>query len=742
MKRKQTNQEQADQGVHRTEVRPASGRRSRTEEQFESILQAVTEFYGTWNISSGPLRVNGGRLQALGYSDGDLPKRNILLQSLIHAQDRPGFEARVQAHLAGSTPALNCEFRLRTKGGLFRWFALRGKTIRRDRRGTPVQIAYGVRDIHASKEQQRKALASRKQLTAILQASPDCMSLVDPVEFRLLAFNKAFEDLILRAHRVRPVIGMRAEDVAPERADAWNGLYRKVLAEGQVSLDYKVPGLNETHHVFAKCLVRDGRVCGVCVFGHDVTDRKRTEEALRKSEEKFATAFRHAPLAISLSSVSDHRYLDVNDAFIESTGYSRDELIGKTPYELDLWVKPELRMKLVEEALLAGEVRNIEVDFRTKSGENREAVGSVVWIEIDGEPCILAVVTDVTERTRALEALQESEERVRIAIEAGHMYAFEWNVATDEVERSPTSISLLDLPNGGSKHTKQELIERILPEDRERYVRTLNSVTPEEPVYRTVFRLPMRDGRTAWLEESGRATFGPDGKLRKIIGIASDVTEVRESENALRELSGRLITSQEEERRRIARELHDHIGQEAALICVQAQRLDSGVAEQEHTVRSDIHDLYRKIKVLASDVSKLSHRLHSSELSFLGLSVAAERLCRDYADQYGIAVDFQAKAIPHALDAARSLCLYRVLQEALQNIAKHSHASRVVVEFQTVEKELVLKIRDNGKGFDVQKAGSGLGLLSMRERLNCVGGQFGITSRPGSGTIVTAQVAV
>jgi len=208
----------------------------------------------------------------------------------------------------------------------------------------------------------------------------------------------------------------------------------------------------------------------------------------------------------------------------------------------------------------------------------------------------------------------------------------------------------------------------------------------------------------------------------------------------LRELSGRLITSQEEERRRIARELHDHIGQEAALICVQAQRLDSGVADEEHTTRSDAHELYRKIKVLTSDISKLSHRLHSSELSFLGLPAAAERLCREFANQYGIDVDYQPKSLPATLDTAKSLCLYRVLQEALQNVVKHSRASHVVVELQTIENELVLKVRDNGGGFDVEKTGSGLGLLSMRERLNFVGGRFAITSRRGSGTKVMATV--
>ena len=607
-----------------------------------------------------------------------------------------------------------------------------------DIRATDVQ----ANDMQPNKQQQEEILASRDQLMAILQASHDFISVVDPVEFRLTSFNKAYEDMIFKAHGARVRNGMRPEDVCPQRAHRWKAFYRRVLAERNVTQDYEVSALNATHHVFAQTLERDGRVSAICVFGSDITNRQRTEAALRRSEEKFAKAFRRAPLALSLTSLRDHRFVDVNDAYAEATGHSREELIGKTPYHAGMWGHPEVRAKVAQELEAAGEVRNIAIRYRIESGEIREGVGSAALIDVGDEPCMLTVTMDITERKRTMEALQESEERLRIAIDAGHMYAFEWDVATDVVQRSKQGLRMLDLPDGEFMHTKQELIDRILPEDRKQYVRALESVKPKKPEYKAVYRLPRLDGHIGWWEESGRASFGSDGKLRKVIGITSDVTEVRESERALRELTGRLITSQEEERRRIARELHDNIGQEAALICIAAQRLDSGVADEENTTQADVHELYRKIKVLASDVSRLSHRLHSSELSFLGLAVAAEHLCRDFAREYGIIVDYQPKPLPPKLDSAKSLCLYRVLQEALQNVVKHSHASQVIVELQTVENELLLNVLDDGKGFDLGKAGSGLGLLSMRERLNFVGGRFAVSSKPGCGTNVTATVVI
>lgn len=402
---------------------------------------------------------------------------------------------------------------------------------------------------------------------------------------------------------------------------------------------------------------------------------------------------------------------------------------------------------------LSGKSSALDCEFRlrTQAGPYRlfQMRGKVTRRDRRGAAAEIAyAVRDIQSRKEQREEALESyerDERLRTVIEAGRLFAFEWDVTTDVIERSGRSAALLGFPLDHSQHTRREFIDRIHPEDRQSYVRVVQSLCPERPDYRVVFRLLLHNGQVAWLEEAGRATFGPDKQLRKVLGINSDVTEVRRSERALRDLSRRLINSQEEERRRIARELHDHIGQEAALLCVQAQRVDSGIADEENTTRSDVHALYRKIQLLSSDISKLSHRLHSSELSFLGLAVAAERLCRDFASQYGINVDYQAKSAPSLPDSAKSLCLYRVLQEALQNVAKHSHASRVTVKLHSAENELVLDVMDNGTGFDSGESAamsSGLGLLSMRERLNLVAGRFAITSTLGSGTRVTAAVTL
>ena len=717
-------------------IRPA-------EKRLKTILDAATHGYWRWNVTSGAAYFSDGWLASMGYSAASLPENGVFLAGIVHPDDRGKWDSCLKAHLAGSTEVLDCDCRLRAKAGDYTWFRIRGKVVRSAKLGRPVSMVGTFLEVQAQKLAQLELESSQALLSDIFTASEDSIWIVEPENFELVVFNKAIDDVVFRERGIHLRPGMGLDEIDPDRAESWKLFYKSVLEHGRFEKDDHFLPSAETVHFVSQCLKRDGRIYGICVHGHDVTERIQIEEALRKSEEKFAKAFRESPVTYILTRIKDNRYIEVNDAFEEGTGYSRDEVIGKTASEMALWQNPEQRERYLEELKSMGHVRNAEVEYRTRSGEIREALGSAVLIEVDREPCVLSVVVDITERKRAVEALRDSEERLSMAIDAGRTCAFEWDFATEVVRRSVKGATILWINNDGP-HTKSEFMERVHPEEKQLYENALQSLSPEKPSYKVTFRFTRPDQKIMWLEESGRAFFQPDGKLRKIVGMTSDVTEARQSERVLRELSGRLISSQEEERRRVARELHDHIGQELAILCVQAQRVDSGASDEEHTTGSDVHELYRKIKEIAVDVSKLSHRLHSSELDFLGLSAAAERLCRDFANQYGIDLDYQIKNVPIRLDGAKSLCFYRILQESLQNVAKHSHATRVVVELNGKGNELILKIGDNGVGFDLEKVrfASGLGLVSMRERLKLIAGSLEIDSEEGNGTRLVATVAI
>jgi PAS domain S-box-containing protein len=359
----------------------------------------------------------------------------------------------------------------------------------------------------------------------------------------------------------------------------------------------------------AKIVHKGGGPAELVGVALDVTERKRIREALQKSEEKFSKAFRHGPLAISLSNAKTQRYIDVNDTFERLTGYQREEVIGKTPSEFSLWADPSQRTELLNRLFHEESVQNVEIGIVHKSGRILVGLASAEIIEIDGEPCMLGVVADITERKQA--------------------------------------------------------------------------------------------------------------------------------ERTLQEIGGRLLTAQEEERRRIATELLDDIGQDVALLAIRIQHSQHGNPEAP-ALLEEFSDLTREI---VSKISRLSHQLHSSELDFLGLGIALEVLCRRFKDQYGIETHCTCQDVPPKLDSNYSLCFYRVAQAALDNVVKHSRSEAVELELLGDGKELSMIIRDFGDGFEVTSDlhRTNLGLISMRERMHSIGGDMELSSRAGEGTEVRAS---
>ncbi len=220
--------------------------------------------------------------------------------------------------------------------------------------------------------------------------------------------------------------------------------------------------------------------------------------------------------------------------------------------------------------------------------------------------------------------------------------------------------------------------------------------------------------------------------------IARNTNEGKHAEQGHDEFASRLLKAQEAERARVARELHDGIGQSLALLNIQLQRL----CEPSRATRvPEIQELSAKLKQIGERVSKLSHQLHSSELEFLGLAVAIKGLCREFSQQYQIDVACTCREVPAELDQNIALCLLRITQEALHNIAKHSRAKCVRVQLVGTGEELTCTITDDGIGFDLNKARKalGLGLVSMRERMNLIGGQLTIRSGKNAGATIEAK---
>ena len=284
-------------------------------------------------------------------------------------------------------------------------------------------------------------------------------------------------------------------------------------------------------------------------------------------------------------------------------------------------------------------------------------------------------------------------------------------------------------------------VQGVHPEDLSQCLETYTHAFDQRESFQIQYRLRRNDGEYRWIVDSGVPRFNTDGSFAGYIGSAIDITERKLAEGDLSMVSRKLIEAHEEERAWLARELHDDISQRLCLFLVRLGNL-KGADTSLLELRDGMENAMQEVSSLVTDLQRLSHRLHSSKLEFVGLATAAAHYCGELADQHKAQIDFFAKNMPHDLSREISLSIFRVLQEALQNAIKHSGSRRFEVLLNHNSNEIHLTVHDSGRGFDAAQAmkGRGLGLTSMKERIALVDGELSIESRPQRGTTVYVRV--
>ena len=489
-----------------------------------------------------------------------------------------------------------------------------------------------------------------------------------------------------------------------------------------------------------------GRVITLHGTAQDITERKLSDTELALAHDRLRLAMESGKSVgwdRDVKSGRDSLFGDLQSMF----GIPSEVYDGRVE-DFHRYIHPEDRRWVLEAIDNAMETHKpYAAEFRLRWPD-----GTVRWLAAkgkfyysrDGEPeRMLGMAVDITDRKVAEEALRESEERLRLAIQAGRMYVFDWDVITDVIVRSQESTHILGLTSEPIKLTKHELLSRVHPEDRSTFISSLAECTPESPNTQISYRFLRPDGSVLWLERTGHAFFDEQGRMVRMIGMVTDVTEHRLAEEALSRVGGRLIEAHEEERTRIARELHDDIGQQLALLANDVEELGGNLPDSAVEVRNRIHEQLKRVQEIATDIQAISHRLHSSKLQLLGIVAAAKSFCKEFSEHHRVEINFTQADIPPTVPEEISLCLFRVLQEALQNAVKHSGVRHFKVELRGAsDRRIHLTVRDAGLGFDPEAVRNkrGLGLVSMLERVNLVKGTFSIDSRPDGGTTIHARV--
>jgi PAS domain S-box-containing protein len=473
-----------------------------------------------------------------------------------------------------------------------------------------------------------------------------------------------------------------------------------------------------------------------------VEEHQREGMELRDSEEKFRSVFREAGIGKAIVSPDGH-FLAGNEAFSQFIGYTEEELIDRTVQSVTHppdW--PMFSQRLIQ-ALADGICfQHVEMRCVHKNGQVLFGECSASLIpDSDGKPqYFVAEVLDITQRKQAEEDLRESEERFRLV--ANKAPVLIWMSGTDK-RCTFFNQCWLDFTGRSMEHELGEgWVSGVHPEDLEHCLQIYSGAFDARVDFEMEYRLKRFDGKYRWIVDIGVPRFEFDGAFCGYIGSCVDITDRKLTAESLEELSGRLITAQDEERTRIARELHDDFSQRLALQGISLAQLWKKLPDAEVEERARVQELMKRNQEISSDMHSLSHQLHSSKLEHVGLAPALMGLCEELSKEYKIQVEFTERGVTSEIPKDVALCLFRIAQEALGNVAKHSRAKQAQAELCRANNEIRLRIVDAGVGFDLAFRGTdeGIGLVSMRERLRLVGGRLSVRSAPMRGTEILAEI--
>lgn len=445
----------------------------------------------------------------------------------------------------------------------------------------------------------------------------------------------------------------------------------------------------------------------------------------------FYDAFRVSPIGIALESL-EGQPIFVNPSLCAMLGFTEEEMQRKHCVDFSPPEDAERDWALFQR-LRSGEIGSYQLEKRyfRKDGSLMWGRLSVTILPGRLSPVVMAMVEDITEKKKAEQSLQDSEQRLRLAQQAAGMGAFEWNIQTGVNVWTPELEAVYGLPPGGFGGTQDAFENLIHFEDRERVLELVDSTLKSGKATRGEWRVLWPDGSLHWIVGRWQVFMDESGRPARMIGVSMEVTERKLAEQALADMTRKLVEAQEQERARIGRELHDDINQRLAMLAIELEQVQDAPSDS----RSNLPELRSRLLEISADVQTLSHELHSSKLEYLGAVAGLRSWCREFAERHRVEIDFRSD-VEGALPSEIGLCLLRVLQEAVHNSVKHSGVKRMEVQLAGDSSRVHLVISDAGKGFDQETAlqGKGLGLISMRERVRLVNGSIAFHSKPMSGT--------
>ncbi len=487
-----------------------------------------------------------------------------------------------------------------------------------------------------------------------------------------------------------------------------------------------------------------GALIGFAKITRDLTERRAVEERAREAQAMLSAFTDNSPALMSLKD-REGRYRFVNARFLQHYALRREQVIGRR--DAEIFPRSQAAALSAHDAQVIARGEPLEYEEPARVGSER--VNRVTkFPAFDGVGMIAA---DVTARRLAERALQEQRALLTEAQKVAGLGSWEWDPESGRVAWSEELYRIYGETPERFAPSFEAYLERVHPEDRQHSGAMMARALMDGRRFTLQERIVRPGGEVRYLRSHGEVVRDPRGKPLKVLGACLDITEQRHSETALRQaaqdlhgLTRRLVQAEEAERRRIAAELHDRVGQSLSALNINLDLIlrAEGLAAPE---RQRLEESVALVDSTLQSIENVMAELRPPLLDEYGLAAALGWHAQEFSRRTGIRVtlDDEAAESARTLRLEGALALFRIAQEALNNVLKHARATAVRIEIVLAGDDVVLSVHDDGQGFDAERAPRGrLGMTTMRERAEAAGGQFNVETAPGRGTRVVARVPV
>jgi PAS domain S-box-containing protein len=752
--------------------------------RFQShLLNTVEQAVIATDLSGRITYWNSFAEKLYGWPAAEITGRSVLEIVLPQAGQEQAVE--IMSRLQGGQ-SWSGEFMVRRRdGATFRAF-ITDTPIYNDE-GSLIGIVGVSTDITERKRAEEALRESEDRYRAIIDQATVGVGQAD-LNDNFTIVNQKYCDIT--GYSAAELLGMRIQDIThPDDMSRNTTLRERMFAEG-VPYEIEKRYIHKNGSVvwvnLGVSAIRDseGKPQSSIAVVLDITQRKRAEEALRESELRLRTMFAASRDGILVE--DNERIVYVNKSYAQLFGYDDpEELIGQH-------VSNVISTEDVERMLKFGSrrgngesvVSSYEFKGKRKDGMLVDVEASVSTSTAAGRAYITTMVRDITERKQAEEALRQAhdqlekgvaertaelaqinetlqaeiyertrteemlrnnEQRLRMAVQTGKLGLWELDLETGTFSCSDICKAHFGLPPE-AEFSYDMLFTVVHPDDHARVGGAVEEALEKYTDYEAEYRNLWPDGSMHWIITRGRASYGADGIPTRMMGVTLNITERKNSEEAHRQLLRQLVTAQEDERRRISRELHDQMGQHivAIVLLVNSLKDFSRSAPATAAKFAQLEDVAHQLSL---QVDNLAWKLRPTELDDLGLHAALGNYVDKWSKRYQVPFDLHSVSLAEQrLTSEIETAIYRIAQEALNNIVKHARANHVSLILERRGKHVFVIIEDDGCGFDVEgltAAVAGqrrMGLLGMQERAALVGGTFNIESTPGAGTTIFVRI--